>query len=119
MKQPLAYVHPAAKIAPSVVIDPFVTIDQNVEIGEGLPTTVLPLAAVPRLTVTNSRMVVLSPMIAVVSSRAAGWRGAGRQLCRNRWRCSCASVLSYRSSCDASGRRFGQQGYTSVCKGRS
>lgn len=34
MKQPLAYVHPAAKIAPSVVIDPFVTIDQNVEIGE-------------------------------------------------------------------------------------
>ena len=35
MKQPLAYVHPAAKIAPSVVIDPLVTIDQNVEIGEG------------------------------------------------------------------------------------
>ncbi|MBD5233519.1 MAG: acyl-ACP--UDP-N-acetylglucosamine O-acyltransferase [Bacteroidales bacterium] len=35
MKQPLAYVHPAAKIAPGVVIDPFVTIDQNVEIGEG------------------------------------------------------------------------------------
>jgi len=35
MKQPLAYVHPAAKIAQSVVIDPFVTIDQNVEIGEG------------------------------------------------------------------------------------
>ncbi len=35
MKQPLAYVHPAAKIADSVVIDPFVTIDQNVEIGEG------------------------------------------------------------------------------------
>lgn len=35
MKQPLAYVHPAAKIALSVVIDPFVTIDQNVEIGEG------------------------------------------------------------------------------------
>ena len=35
MKQPLAYVHPAAKIAPSVVIDPFVTLDANVEIGEG------------------------------------------------------------------------------------
>ncbi len=35
MKQPLAYIHPAAKIAPSVVIDPFVTIDRNVEIGEG------------------------------------------------------------------------------------
>ena len=35
MKQPLAYIHPAAKIAPSVVIDPFVTIEQNVEIGEG------------------------------------------------------------------------------------
>lgn len=35
MKQPLAYIHPAAKIAPTVVIDPFVTIDQNVEIGEG------------------------------------------------------------------------------------
>ncbi len=35
MKQPLAYIHPAAKIAPGVVIDPFVTIDQNVEIGEG------------------------------------------------------------------------------------
>ncbi len=35
MKQPLAYIHPAARIAPSVVIDPFVTIDQNVEIGEG------------------------------------------------------------------------------------
>ena len=35
MKQPLAYIHPAAKIAPSVVIDLFVTIDQNVEIGEG------------------------------------------------------------------------------------
>lgn len=35
MKQPLAFVHPAAKIAPSVVIDPFVTIDQNVEIDEG------------------------------------------------------------------------------------
>ena len=35
MKQPLAYIHPAAKIAPSVVIDPFVTIDANVEIGEG------------------------------------------------------------------------------------
>ena len=35
MKQPLAYVHPAAKIHPSVVIGPFVTIDQNVEIGEG------------------------------------------------------------------------------------
>lgn len=35
MKQPLAYVHPAAKIADSVVIDPFVTIDRNVEIGEG------------------------------------------------------------------------------------
>ncbi len=35
MKQPLAYVHPAAKIANNVVIDPFVTIDQNVEIGEG------------------------------------------------------------------------------------
>ncbi len=35
MKQPLAYIHPAAKIAPSVVIDPFVTIAQNVEIGEG------------------------------------------------------------------------------------
>ena len=35
MKQPLAYIHPAAKIAQSVVIDPFVTIDQNVEIGEG------------------------------------------------------------------------------------
>ena len=35
MKQPLAYIRPAAKIAPSVVIDPFVTIDANVEIGEG------------------------------------------------------------------------------------
>lgn len=35
MKQPLAYIHPAAKIASSVVIDPFVTIDANVEIGEG------------------------------------------------------------------------------------
>lgn len=35
MKQPLAYIHPAAKIAPSVVIDPFVTIDADVEIGEG------------------------------------------------------------------------------------
>lgn len=35
MKQPLAFIHPAAKIAPSVVIDPFVTIEQNVEIGEG------------------------------------------------------------------------------------
>lgn len=35
MKQPLAYIHPAAKIAPSVVIDPFVTIEQNVEISEG------------------------------------------------------------------------------------
>ena len=35
MKQPLAYIHPAAKLAPSVVIDPFVTIDANVEIGEG------------------------------------------------------------------------------------
>ena len=35
MKQPLAYVHPAAKIASNVVIDPFVPIDQNVEIGEG------------------------------------------------------------------------------------
>lgn len=35
MKQPLAYIHPAAKIASSVIIDPFVTIDQNVEIGEG------------------------------------------------------------------------------------
>ena len=35
MKQPLAYVHPAAKIASNVVIDPFVTIDQDVEIGEG------------------------------------------------------------------------------------
>ncbi|MCM1110799.1 MAG: acyl-ACP--UDP-N-acetylglucosamine O-acyltransferase [Clostridium sp.] len=35
IKQPLAYIHPAAKIASSVVIDPFVTIDQNVEIGEG------------------------------------------------------------------------------------
>lgn len=35
MKQPLAYIHPAAKIAPSVVIDSFVTIEQNVEIGEG------------------------------------------------------------------------------------
>lgn len=35
MKQPLAYIHPAAKIASSVVIDPFVTIDVNVEIGEG------------------------------------------------------------------------------------
>ena len=35
MKQPLAYIHPAAKIDPSVVIDPFVTIDQTVEIGEG------------------------------------------------------------------------------------
>ncbi len=35
MKQPLAYIHPAAKIAPSVVIDPFVSIDQNVEIGDG------------------------------------------------------------------------------------
>lgn len=35
MKQPLAYVHPAAKIAPNVVIDPFVTIEHNVEIGEG------------------------------------------------------------------------------------
>lgn len=35
MKQPLAYIHPAAKLAPSVVVDPFVTIDANVEIGEG------------------------------------------------------------------------------------
>ena len=35
MKQPLAYIHPAAKIAPSVAPDPFVTIEQNVEIGEG------------------------------------------------------------------------------------
>jgi UDP-N-acetylglucosamine acyltransferase len=35
MKQPLAYIHPAAKIAPSVVIEPFVTIDKDVEIGEG------------------------------------------------------------------------------------
>ncbi len=35
MKQPLAYIHPAARIASSVVIDPFVTIDANVEIGEG------------------------------------------------------------------------------------
>lgn len=35
MKQPLAYVHPAAKIASNVVIDPFVTIDGDVEIGEG------------------------------------------------------------------------------------
>lgn len=35
MKQPLAYINPAAKIAKNVVIDPFVTIDANVEIGEG------------------------------------------------------------------------------------
>ncbi len=35
MKQPLAYIHPAAKIDPSVVIDPFVTIEENVEIGAG------------------------------------------------------------------------------------
>ena len=35
MKQPFAYIHPAANIHPNVVIDPFVTIDQNVEIGEG------------------------------------------------------------------------------------
>ena len=35
MKQPFAYIHPAAKIHPSVVIEPFVTIDANVEIGEG------------------------------------------------------------------------------------
>lgn len=35
MKQPLAYIHPAAEIASSVVIDPFVTIDNNVVIGEG------------------------------------------------------------------------------------
>ena len=35
MKQPLAYITPAAKIAPSVVIDPFVTIEKNVVIGEG------------------------------------------------------------------------------------
>ncbi|MDE6300117.1 MAG: acyl-ACP--UDP-N-acetylglucosamine O-acyltransferase [Muribaculaceae bacterium] len=35
MRQPLAFVNPAAKIAPGVVIDPFVTIDANVEIGEG------------------------------------------------------------------------------------
>ena len=35
MKQPLAYIHPAAKIASVLVIDPFVTIDCNVEIGEG------------------------------------------------------------------------------------
>jgi len=35
MRQPLAYIHPAAKIAPGVVIDPFVTVDANVEIGEG------------------------------------------------------------------------------------
>lgn len=35
MKQPLAYIHPAAKIHPSVAIDPFVTIEGNVEIGEG------------------------------------------------------------------------------------
>ena len=35
MKQPLAYIHPAAKIASNVVIDPFVTIEKNVEIGEG------------------------------------------------------------------------------------
>ena len=35
MKQPLAYINPAAKIHPSVVIDPFVTIEGNVEIGEG------------------------------------------------------------------------------------
>ena len=35
MKQPLAYIHPAAKIASNVVIDPFVAIDKNVEIGEG------------------------------------------------------------------------------------
>lgn len=35
MKQPLAYINPAAKIASNVVIDPFVTIDANVEIGEG------------------------------------------------------------------------------------
>lgn len=35
MKQPLAYIHPAAKIDPSVIIDPFVTIEENVEIGAG------------------------------------------------------------------------------------
>ena len=35
MKQPFAYIHPAARIHPSVVIEPFVTIDANVEIGEG------------------------------------------------------------------------------------
>lgn len=35
MKQPLAYIDPAAKIHPSVVIDPFVTIEGDVEIGEG------------------------------------------------------------------------------------
>ncbi len=35
MKQPLAYVHPAAKIADNVVIEPFVTIDKNVVIEEG------------------------------------------------------------------------------------
>ena len=35
MRQPLAFINPAAKIAPGVVIDPFVTIDANVEIGEG------------------------------------------------------------------------------------
>lgn len=35
MKQPLAYIHPAAKIHHSVIIDPFVTIEGNVEIGEG------------------------------------------------------------------------------------
>ncbi|MDE6810066.1 MAG: acyl-ACP--UDP-N-acetylglucosamine O-acyltransferase [Muribaculaceae bacterium] len=35
MKQPLAYIHPAAKIHPSVIIDPFTTIEGNVEIGEG------------------------------------------------------------------------------------
>lgn len=35
MKQPLAYIHPAAKIDPSVIMDPFVTIEENVEIGAG------------------------------------------------------------------------------------
>lgn len=35
MKQPLAYVHPAARIADNVVIEPFATIDADVEIGEG------------------------------------------------------------------------------------
>ena len=97
MKQPLAYVHPAAKIAPSVVIDPFVTIDANVEIGEG--------------TRICSNVTILEQGLLPESSHAALCGRTDARACRRLLRQNCPPLLRLRAGCNVTileGARIGR-----------